>query len=164
MRIAIRSLFAGSLFVGLLSLTVARPVLAANTINVTNQGATAYLFNGGFPNGPLTLVRGQTYTFNVTATGHPFHITTAPGLPAQDFVDPGLTGNGTASGTITFTVPTANPPTQLFFQCGIHTAMTGTINLVAAAPSVPATGMVGLVVLALAALAVGFALLRRRAS
>ena len=84
-------------------------------------------------------MRGQTYTFQVNAVGHPFHVTTAPGLPVQDFVDPGLTGNGTASGTIVFTVPTGSSPAQLFFQCGVHTAMSGTINLVAAAP-VPATG------------------------
>ena len=110
---------------------------AATTITVTNQGATAYLFNGTNPNGTLTLTRGQTYVFDVAVTGHPFHITTAPGLPTQDFVDPGLSGQGAQGSSLTFTVP-ATGPSSLFYQCGVHTAMTGAINMIAAS-AVPAT-------------------------
>ncbi len=144
-----------------LVLAVAAPsARAAGTINVTNQGATAYLFNGANPNGTLTLVRGQTYTIQVTATGHPFHITTAPGLPVQDFVDPGLTGDGTASGTITFTPPTSGG-TPLFYQCGVHTAMTGSIAL-AAPPLVPAVSPLALALLVLSSLGAGVLLLRKR--
>ena len=145
-----------------LVLVAARPATAATTIAVTAQGATAYLFDGATPNGPISLVRGQTYTFQVNATGHPFHITTAPGLPTLDFVDPGLTGNGTASGMITFVVPTGSSPAQLFFQCGVHTAMTGTINLTAPA-AVAATGSLALIVLAAATLLAGLLVLRKRA-
>jgi hypothetical protein len=136
------------------------PARAATTIAVTNQAATAYLFDGAGPNQTLNLVRGQTYVFQVNATGHPFHIATAPGIPVTDFVDPGLTGNGTASGTVSFTVP-ASGPTPLAYQCGVHTAMTGTINLVA--PAVPAVGFYGIALLAALALIAGFALLRKRA-
>jgi hypothetical protein len=133
---------------------------AATTINVTNQAASAYLFNGVNPNGTLTLVRGQTYTLQVSATNHPFHITTAPGLPPADFVDAGLIGNGTASGTITFTPPSSGAG-QLFYQCGVHTAMTGSIVLVAA-PLVPAVSPAALALLVLASLGAGFFLLRER--
>ena len=142
-------------------LLAARPAAAAITFAVTAQGASAYLFNGASPNGTLTLTRGQTYAFQVNAIGHPFHITTAPGIPAQDFADAGLTNNGASSGTVTFTVPTAGSPGQLFYQCSNHDVMTGTINLVAAAP-VPATGTLGLTLLAAASLLVGLLLLQRR--
>ena len=146
------------------ALFVLAPRLAAaqtTTITVTNQAATAYLFNGGSPNGTLTLSRGQTYIFNVTVPGHPFNIVTQSGLPLQDFSDPGLTGQGatSATGPLTFTVPTASA-SPLFYQCGNHTPMTGQINLVTSAP-VPAVGLravfgiVGLVLL------VGLLTLRR---
>jgi hypothetical protein len=144
----------------LLAVAIA-PARAATTIAVTNQGTTAYLFDGAGPNITLNLGRGQTYVFQVNATGHPFHIATAPGLPVTDFVDPGLTGNGTASGTVTFTVPASSAST-LAYQCGVHTAMTGTINLLAASSSVPAVGPFGIALLAALSLAAGFALLRKR--
>jgi hypothetical protein len=133
---------------------------AAVTINMTNQGMTAWLINGANPNGTLTLMRGQTYMFVVNAPGHPFHITTVPGLPPQDLVDAGLSGNGTASGTVTFT-PSASTPASFSYQCSVHTAMTGTINLVAAA-SVPAVGTWGLLAAGALLLAAGALAARRR--
>jgi len=45
---------------------------------VTANGSSNYVINGS-SNPTLTLVRGETYTFNVNATGHPFWITTASG-------------------------------------------------------------------------------------
>jgi hypothetical protein len=146
------------------ALGVLAPRLAAaqTTFTVTNQLATAYLFNGANPNGTLTLVRGQTYIFNVTVNGHPFNITTAPGIPVQDFVDPGLTGQGAmmSTGPLTFTVP-ASGTSSLFYQCGVHTAMTGAINLVAP-PPVPATGRWGMVGLGALVLLAGLVGIKRR--
>ena len=141
-----------------------RDANAATTINVTNQGMTAWLFNGASANGTLTLTRGQTYLFVVNATNHPFFITSVPGnAPVVPLVDSGLSGNGTQSGTVTFT-PSGTTPASFSYQCSAHAAMTGTINLVAAAP-VPAMGWggmlgVGLLLLAAGGLAVGK---RRRA-
>jgi len=43
--------------------------------NVTNNGSGNYVING-VSNPTLELVRGQTYTFNVSASGHPFWIKT----------------------------------------------------------------------------------------
>jgi hypothetical protein len=148
------------LVIGLADLAAAKNVQAATTINVTNQGMTAWLFNGGGPNQTLTLTRGTTYNFVVSAPGHPFHITTVPGLPPQDLVDAGLSGNGTASGTVTFT-PSASTPASFSYQCGVHTAMTGTINLVAAS-AVPAVGTWPLLALGLLFAAAGTALVRQR--
>jgi len=45
---------------------------------VTANGSSNYVINGS-SNPTLTLVRGETYTFNVNATGHPFWITKASG-------------------------------------------------------------------------------------
>jgi plastocyanin len=133
---------------------------AAVTLGVTNQGMTAWLFNGASPNGTLTLTRGQTYTFVVNAPGHPFFITSVPGnAPVMPLSDPGLSGNGTPSGTVTFT-PSSTTPATFSYQCSAHAAMTGTINLVAAAP-VPAVGTWGLLAIG-ALLLAGGALAARR--
>jgi hypothetical protein len=148
------------LVIGLVDLNYTKNATAAVTINVTNQGMTAWLFNGASPNETLTLVRGQTYSFVVSAPGHPFHITTVPGLPAQDLVDAGLSGNGTASGTVTFT-PSASTPASFSYQCGVHLAMTGTINLVAAA-AVPAAGTWAVVALGVLVVSAGTLAIRRR--
>ncbi len=135
---------------------------ATTTFTITNQAATAYLFNGASPNGTLTLTRGQTYVFDVTVNGHPFNITTAPGIPVQDFVDSGLTGQGAtmATGPLTFTVPMTGT-SALFYQCGVHPAMTGSINLVAP-PEVPAAGWWAMLGLAALVLLAGLLAIRRR--
>ena len=156
-----RSRIALGVLIGLVHFSGARNVSAATTINVTNQAMTAWLFNGAGPNQTLSLTRGQTYNFVVSATGHPFHITTVPGInPVQDLVDPGLSGNGTANGTVVFT-PSASTPAAFSYQCGVHAAMTGTINVVAAA-AVPAVGLWGLVALGALVLAAGTIAMRRR--
>jgi hypothetical protein len=138
-----------------------RPANAAMTINMTNQAMSAWLINGATPNGTLTLTRGQTYLFVVNAPGHPFFITSVPGNnPVMPLVDSGLSGNGTASGTVTFT-PSSTTPASFSYQCSAHTAMTCTINLVAAAP-VPAVGTWGLLTLGVLLTAAGTAAVRRR--
>jgi hypothetical protein len=156
-----RSRIALVLLIGLVLLGRTKNVSAATTINVTNSGMTAWLFNGAGPNQTLSLTRGQTYNLVVSATGHPFHITTVPGIaPVQDLVDPGLSGNGTANGTVVFT-PSASTPASFSYQCSVHAAMTGTINLVAAA-AVPAVGTWSLVAFGALVLAVGTVAIRRR--
>jgi plastocyanin len=145
---------------GLADLAAPKDARAATIINVTNQGATAYLFNGGPANQTLTLERGTTYNFVVNATGHPFNITSVPGLPVQDLVDSGLSNNGTASGTVVFT-PSASTPASFSYQCGVHTAMTGTINLIAAS-TVPAVGGWLLLAVGLLFAVAGTALVRQR--
>jgi hypothetical protein len=96
---------------------------------VTNQGMSAYRFNGGSGNPTLTLCRGRTYTFSVNAPGHPFYIKTVASTGTGNAYDTGVTGNGATSGNVVFVVPQSAPST-LFYACSIHAAMEGTIQIV----------------------------------
>lgn len=104
----------------------------SKTYNVTNSGASAYIFNGaGLSNSSnpnFTFKRGSTYTFNVNAPGHPFFIKTVQGTGTGDAYSSGVSNNGAVSGTITFTVPT-NAPNTLYYNCEFHGSMTGTITV-----------------------------------
>ena len=101
---------------------------AAGTLNVTNQGMTAYLIDGS-ANPALTLCRRNTYTFALNAPGHPFYINTVRGTGTANAYSTGVTGNGTETGNVTFVVDSTAPNT-LFYNCSIHAAMTGTITVV----------------------------------
>src|SRR5210317_432028 len=118
--------------------TITPPTLTAPNVSytVTNNGAGAYTFSGSAsgdnPNiGPL--YRGGTYTFNVSATGHPFYFTTdngtnfASGTYFGEYTS-GVTGSRTDNGTITFTVPN-DAPSTLYYQCGNHSPMRGAITV-----------------------------------
>ncbi len=74
----------------------------------------SYSFSGVIGKNPtLTLARGGTYTFNVSQTGNPFWIQTAPGvngrLPSRPNISSrdvlGVDNNGSEFGTVTFNVP-----------------------------------------------------------
>ena len=71
----------------------------------------------------------------------------------------GSTGTGTASQAVTFVVP-ASAPASLFYQCGVHNAMGGTLSIVGS--PVPFGGTPVLVVFAGLLLAVSLVLLRKR--
>jgi len=101
---------------------------AAGTLTVTNQGTTAYVIDGT-ANPTLTLCRGSTYTFAINAPGHPFYIKTIQGTGTTNAYSGGVTGNGATSGNVTFAVDSAAPNT-LFYDCSIHAAMAGTLNIV----------------------------------
>ena len=70
----------------------------------------------------VTLVRGGSYTFNVSQEGHPFWIQTEPGLnPGSAYQDNiikrdvfGVSGNGREVGSITFNVPSKDG--QYFYE------------------------------------------------
>jgi hypothetical protein len=99
-----------------------------NIFNVTNSGASAYIINGA-SNPTLNLSEGQTYTFNIAATGHPFWIKTTPVTGTGNAYNNGVTNNGIANGTITFTVP-YDAPSTLYYICQIHGVMQGQINII----------------------------------
>ncbi|WP_245224702.1 hypothetical protein [Pseudozobellia sp. WGM2] len=105
----------------------------AINFDVTNNGVTTYVFNSdnldGEENPDLTLTRGQTYTFAVNASGHPFFIKTVQGNSQANSYDTGVTNNGAQDGTIIFVVPLDAPDT-LFYNCQFHSVMTGTINII----------------------------------
>jgi hypothetical protein len=140
-----------------LAIILASSKAQAADFTVTNMAMTAWLINGT-ANPPLNLTRGRSYTFQVSATGHPFWIKTAQTLGSADAYNTGVTNNGIDSGTVTFTV-TDSAPTTLFYQCGIHTPMTGSITIT---PAVPALGPFFVAVLALTLCGAGFMAYRRR--
>ncbi len=100
---------------------------------VTNNGASSYIFNSNdfnnLENPDLTLKRGETYTFAVNASGHPFFIKSTQGNTNANAFNDGVTNNGSQDGTITFVVP-MNAPDTLFYNCQFHSVMTGTLNIV----------------------------------
>ena len=100
---------------------------APNTFNVTNNGLDEYIING-MSNPTLTIKKGQTYTFNIDALGHPFWIKTDTSTGTGNAYNTGVTNNGTANGTITFVVSTDAPDT-LYYNCQYHSSMAGTINV-----------------------------------
>ena len=100
--------------------------------SVVNDSANHYQFTGpgglSSSNDPtIYLARGQTYEFNVNASGHPFHIQTSSGAyNASNLYTTGVTNPGAAVGVIKFAVPFAAPNT-LYYVCENHPAMNGTI-------------------------------------
>ena len=117
--------------------TYTPPVIASEVplpddqiFTVTAPGSGAYTFAGGATgnNPTLTLQRGKTYKFNLNATGHPFRIQSTTGTSGT-LVTNGVENNTAAVGTIYYTVPD-NAPDTLYYQCQIHSAMNGTINVI----------------------------------
>ena len=98
--------------------------------NVRTNGGTAQ------HNPPLVLIRGQTYTIELTGLAgiHSFYINTVSGTGALNaYNGGGLSANGVSTNTpvgtpITFTVPQSAPDT-LFYNCGVHSSMAGTISI-----------------------------------
>ena len=103
--------------------------------DVTNNGTSAYTFsddqNFWFPtaadNPVLYLRRGEVYTFDMNASGHPFEIRVSNGGAAYTTGVSIVTSNET--GQVTFIVPMSAPST-LYYQCTVHSAMGNTINIV----------------------------------
>jgi PGF-pre-PGF domain-containing protein len=114
------------------------PLLGAErTYNVINSGSSYYNLDG-YEQPAITLVRGETYTFDVDASGHPFHISTDPnGGDFSGIYTDGVTvtnpsdanPNAAETGTLTFTVSN-NAPDTLYYQCGNHSGMGATITII----------------------------------
>jgi plastocyanin len=104
----------------------------SKTYDVTNSGASAYIFNGDglsdSSNPNFTFKRGSTYTFNVNTPSHPFLLKSVQGTGTSNSYNAGVANNGAVSGTITFTVPVDAPDT-LYYNCEFHGSMTGTIMI-----------------------------------
>ena len=106
--------------------------IVAETLNVSNRGISDYLISQ--KNDPdITLERGKTYEFNIDTPGHPFWIKTISSTGSGNSYSEGLTNNGTANGTIVFKVP-EDAPNQLYYNCQIHSSMSGIIKIVDSNP------------------------------
>lgn len=117
--------------------SITPPTLTAPTVSYTVGTTTgAYVFSGTqMGNNPELgpMRRGGTYTFDLTATGHPFYLTTDNGTNyvAGSYVGEyttGVTGSRNETGQLVITVD-ANAPDTLYYQCGVHSAMRGTIQI-----------------------------------
>ena len=102
----------------------------STTFAVTVQSVSGYYgssnkyFIDGTQQATISLVRGKTYTFNNNASGsHPMYITTSSDGTTYTS---GVTNGGTSS--VTFAVP-LNAPSTLYYKCGVHGGMGGTINI-----------------------------------
>jgi len=99
---------------------------------VVNNNADHYAFTGpgglSSSNDPtIYLARGQSYEFDLNASGHPFHIQTSSGAyNASNLYTTGVTNAGAAVGRIKFAIPFSAPNT-LYYVCQNHSAMAGTI-------------------------------------
>ena len=105
------------------------------TINyrVTNDVNSSFVINYQ-PNPTLTLVRGNTYTFTLSLNQpYKFYIKTEQTLGTTNIYNTGVTNNGSATGTVTFTVPYDAPDT-LYYINDIEFNLKGQINVVDATP------------------------------
>ena len=124
--------------------SITLPTLIAPTINYNVSVVNGqYYFEGDAGMGSNVnlgpVYRGGTYTFNLDSSlaGHPFYLTTDNGtnFVANAYVGEytnGVTGsrnNGsTGQETLVFQVP-QNAPSTLYYQCGVHASMRGTITI-----------------------------------
>ena len=84
--------------------------------SVDNGNNLAYVINGDLTQNPIIeLYKGQTYTFDISATDMPFTIRTERELSADTIYENGVTNNNIENGILTFTVP-LNAPTRLYYQ------------------------------------------------
>lgn len=109
------------------ALLAASEGFSSTTFQVSNNSDTSYRIDGA-TNPTLNLVRGQTYIFNINASGHPFFIKTTNIAGTSNAYNDGVTGNGTDVGTLTFVVP-LNAPASLHYNCQFHSSMNGPINV-----------------------------------
>ena len=85
-------------------------------------------FSGTVNDPTFYVYRGFTYAFDnsVQGSGHPFRIQSTQGLSGTPYTT-GQSGSGTT--VLYWTVP-MDAPTTLYYQCTLHAAMQGTINVV----------------------------------
>jgi plastocyanin len=102
------------------------------TINAVHSGSSAYTLSGTDRNGSvsgnnagLAFNTGDVVDFVVNASGHPFYVKTA-NVTGTGSVAPGVTNNGTQSGTVRWTVGSTG---TFYYICQFHSAMNGTITV-----------------------------------
>ena len=129
-RTALRAL--SLVIAGLCLTTIANAGTPVPTVfNVSNNGATSWVIDS-VTNPGLTLIRGKAYVFALQNVGanHPFYINTSNTTGAASQYTNGVTNNGaTGSTQIQFVVP-VSAPSSLFYNCGNHGSMNGTLTIV----------------------------------
>ncbi len=105
---------------------------------VEKPNASDYRIDGAL-DPTLTLVRGETYTFDFVDNGHPFYIKSALGAGTAGAYNQGVTNQGSSSANqdLVFTVPD-DAPDILYYQCSAHPGMAGELRLTSAVEDAPA--------------------------
>ena len=112
---------------------VAQQDTTSETFRVTNRGQSAWVIDYE-PNPTLSLVRGNTYVFNLSGPDDfQFYIKTAETFGTTNIYNNGVINNGGSAGLITFTVPQDAPDT-LYYVNPLEFNLRGTINIVDAQP------------------------------
>jgi plastocyanin len=74
-------------------------------------------------NPTIRILRNDTLTFNVSATGHPFWLKTAESTGTGDAI-PGVSNNGAEEGTVAYQFTSTG---TFYYACEIHSSMAGPI-------------------------------------
>jgi hypothetical protein len=109
----------------------------SRTYNISNSGSSAYNWENFGPNPTITLFRGETYKFFISASeakggiDYPFYIRTQTVETILDIFDynKGVVNNGDSSGTITFTVP-YDAPNVLYYTSQTNNNLSGKFSIV----------------------------------
>jgi plastocyanin len=107
-------------------------------LSVTNDGASAYLFDQYAGSNPSLYVgAGQTISFNLNVSGHPFVIRESSGgantsdglthISNTGVVTTGADAQGKVSGVLFWKVPFSLVGSTYVYQCTIHGGMVGNI-------------------------------------
>jgi hypothetical protein len=107
------------------------------SFNVRNVNSSSFDFDNEGSNPTLTLFRGNTYKFYISASEakgpntYPFWIRTKPVSGIEDTYDYniGVINNGDSSGNITFSVP-YDAPNELYYVSENSSAMVGKLHIV----------------------------------
>ena len=125
--------------------SVPLPIQSAAEFDVTNNGASNYLFDSHYSgaNPTIYLIGGHTYAFNLNVSGHPFHIQTTSGAYSSGnaystgmthIADDGTVSTGSNAllkqdGILYWKVP-ASISGNYYYVCQYHSAMAGTISII----------------------------------
>ena len=107
-------------------------------LSVTNDGASAYLFDQYTGSNPSVYVgAGETLSFNLNVSGHPFVIRQSSGgantsaglthISTTGVVSTGADAQGKVSGILFWKVPFSLVGSTYVYQCTIHGGMVGNI-------------------------------------
>ena len=111
-------------------------------INVTAPNSSYYTLNGADRGGPVVgnnqqvdIKTGDTVQFNLSASGHPFFIKTAPTTGVGNQAS-GVTNNGAQNGSVSWTPNTAG---TYYYICQYHPGMVAQINVTSNVTRTPGT-------------------------
>ena len=103
--------------------------MSETTFVVTKPDSSDYVIDGD-RDPTLTLIRGNTYTFDFQDDGHPFYIKSELGSGTSGRYDTQVVNQGSSSAINDLQITlTDETPNTLFYQCSAHYGMNGQIDI-----------------------------------